>query len=635
LSPIDLSGISALQNVGAGTNVTFRIVNWGGTSSSGTWYIFDVATNSAPDIVVQGAVSPAVVPVPDLAIAITHAGSFTQGDTADTYTIIVTNLGTAATVGQVSVADVLPAELTANDLGGSGWVANLANLTCTRSDALPAGASYPPITVTVNISAGAPASVTNIATVSGGGDLSPANNTAGDPTIIDVATAPTVATDAATAAGTTTATLNGTVNPNSQAASVHFDYGLTASYGSTASMSGTVAGAAAQAVSANITGLAAGTLYHFRAAATNVLGLVTGIDQTFATTAAPVPDLAIAATHSGDFTQGDTADTYTIMITNVGTAASSGTVTVVDTLPTDLTVTAISGSGWTADLGTLTCTRSDALAAGTSYPPITVTVSVSANAPASLTNTAVVSGGGDDVSLGNNTISDPTTILPAAAPMVSTEVASVVGCNAATLNGYVNPNGQPAMAQFQYGLTASYGSVLTVPDRLSGTTTQAVATSLSELLPGTTYHFRLAATNVLGATSGQDQVFTTLAPVEAWRLQWFGTTANDGAAADNCITTSDGMPNLVKYALGLNPLVATNNPVAADIRTGYLRLTLSKNPQATDVSFVVQVKSDLTADWTTNGTTIDANTATLLQVHDNLPVASSPGSFIRLRVSRP
>jgi uncharacterized repeat protein (TIGR01451 family) len=573
-------------------------------------------------------------PVPDLAITGTHGGSFTQGDTSDYYTIIVTNAGTAASSGPVTVVDTLPTGLTAIAISGDGWTPDLGTLTCTRSDALTAGAAYPPITVTVSVAADAAASLTNLVSVSGGGDLNPANDAAADPTTIDVATAPTVTTDAANPVGAITATLNGTVNPNSQPATVYFEYGLTTDYGSTATVSGTFAGATVQAVSANLTGLAGSTVYHFRAVATNALGSVTGLDQTF-TTAVPVPDLAIAATHSGDFTQGDTADTYIILITNVGTAALSDTVTVVDTLPTGLTATAISGDGWSADLGTLTCTRSDALAAGASYPPITVTVSVSADAPASLTNTAVVTGEGD-LSPGNNTVSDPTTILPAAAPIVSTDVASAVGCKAAILNGYVNPNGQPAMAQFEYGLTASYGSVLTVPDCLSGTTTQAVTTGLSELLSATTYHFRLVATNVLGATIGQDQVFTTLAPIEAWRLQWFGTTDNSGPAADSTITTSDGMPNLVKYALGLDPLVATNNPVAGDISTGYLRLTAPKNPEATDVTFQVEVTDDLTTSaWTTSGTTVDTNTPTLLQVHANAPVASSGAGFIRLRVSRP
>jgi uncharacterized repeat protein (TIGR01451 family) len=209
--------------------------------------------------------------------------------------------------------------------------------------------------------------------------------------------------------------LNGSVNPNSQTASVYFEYGFTTNYGSTAAVSGTFSGATVQPVSANITGLAASTLYHFRAVATNVLGSATGFDQTFMT-AVGIPDLAITATHSGDFTQGDTADSYTITITNVGTAASIGTVTVVDTLPAGLTATAISGDGWSADLGTLTCSRSDALAAGAGYPPITVTVSVPTNAPASLTNTAAVLGGGD-LNIANNTSDDPTMILPAGAPM--------------------------------------------------------------------------------------------------------------------------------------------------------------------------------------------------------------------------
>src|SRR5438874_456804 len=53
----------------------------------------------------------------------------------------------------------------------------------------------------------------------------------------------------------------------------------------------------------------------------------------------------------------------------------------------------IAATGWTCVLGTLTCTRSDALAAGLSYPAITLTVTVANNASASVTNTATVSGG--------------------------------------------------------------------------------------------------------------------------------------------------------------------------------------------------------------------------------------------------
>ena len=59
LGPINLAGIPALQNVGAGTNVTFRIVNWGASSSGGNWYIYNVASSTADDLEVQGTIAAA------------------------------------------------------------------------------------------------------------------------------------------------------------------------------------------------------------------------------------------------------------------------------------------------------------------------------------------------------------------------------------------------------------------------------------------------------------------------------------------------------------------------------------------------------------------------------------------------
>jgi uncharacterized protein (TIGR03437 family) len=88
------------------------------------------------------------------------------------------------------------------------------------------------------------------------------------------------------------------------------------------------------------------------------------------------PDLTIIKSHIGDFRQGDAADTYTLTVTNVGQGPTTGLVTVTDTLPAGLTATAISGVGWSCTLVPLACTRSDVLAAGASYPVITVTVSV-------------------------------------------------------------------------------------------------------------------------------------------------------------------------------------------------------------------------------------------------------------------
>jgi len=128
-----------------------------------------------------------------------------------------------------------------------------------------------------------------------------------------------------------------------------------------------------------------------------------------------VADLTIDKRHSGNFTQGQTGAQYTIEVRNSGTGTTSGAVTVVDTLPAGLTATAMGGAGWNCTLATLTCTRSDALAANTSYPDIILTVNVASNAPPSVTNSAAVSGGGEQ-NTGNNTDNDPTTVLETTPP---------------------------------------------------------------------------------------------------------------------------------------------------------------------------------------------------------------------------
>jgi hypothetical protein len=59
VAAIDLSGVAALQNVPAGTTITFRVVNYGATSAGGTWYLFDMANTTAADLEVSGTAVPA------------------------------------------------------------------------------------------------------------------------------------------------------------------------------------------------------------------------------------------------------------------------------------------------------------------------------------------------------------------------------------------------------------------------------------------------------------------------------------------------------------------------------------------------------------------------------------------------
>jgi len=62
IGSIDLSAFPALQNIAANTPVTFRIVNFGGTSSSGTWYIYDTFGPAALDLMIQGSVNRVIAP---------------------------------------------------------------------------------------------------------------------------------------------------------------------------------------------------------------------------------------------------------------------------------------------------------------------------------------------------------------------------------------------------------------------------------------------------------------------------------------------------------------------------------------------------------------------------------------------
>ncbi|HEX5433396.1 MAG TPA: hypothetical protein VFY05_04110, partial [Candidatus Angelobacter sp.] len=88
---------------------------------------------------------------------------------------------------------------------------------------------------------------------------------------------------------------------------------------------------------------------------------------------------------------------------------TSGTVTVVDFLPAGLTPAAMSGTGWGCIVSTVTCTRTDALAGGQSYPPITLTANVTVG-PTTVTNAAQVSGGGETVT-SDDQASDLTNIV--------------------------------------------------------------------------------------------------------------------------------------------------------------------------------------------------------------------------------
>jgi uncharacterized repeat protein (TIGR01451 family) len=135
------------------------------------------------------------------------------------------------------------------------------------------------------------------------------------------------------------------------------------------------------------------------------LSQVTGLQS--AEVCTRLPDLAMSKSHGGGtLTRGSTA-TYTLQATNVNTAASSGVVTINDTLPLGTTPVSASGTGWTCSISsqTISCTTSNSLAGGATYPAISVVVNVTQAAPSTITNTSMVAGGGD-ISPLNDTATD-------------------------------------------------------------------------------------------------------------------------------------------------------------------------------------------------------------------------------------
>lgn len=152
-----------------------------------------------------------------------------------------------------------------------------------------------------------------------------------------------------------------------------------------------------------------------------------------------VPDLTISLSHTGNFAQGQIGDHYKITVGNATAGTTCGPVTVTESVPAGLTLTGLSGSGWTC--GGTTCTRSDTLLANASYPDITATVTVAPNAPASVTNSASVSGG-DELNAANDSASDPTTVAPgSAAGCNDSNVCTADAFNPATGCVYTNAPG--------------------------------------------------------------------------------------------------------------------------------------------------------------------------------------------------
>jgi hypothetical protein len=103
-------------------------------------------------------------------------------------------------------------------------------------------------------------------------------------------------------------------------------------------------------------------------------------------------------------------------------------------------------------------------------------------------------------------------------PKIDSESAEVkssekAGQTHATLTAQITPNGRETTYHFEYGETESYGSSVPIPDGViaAGFAEEGVSVELSGLKVGTTYHYRIVASNEYGTIPGPDHEFTTVA----------------------------------------------------------------------------------------------------------------------------
>jgi plastocyanin len=291
---------------------------------------------------------------------------------------------------------------------------------------------------------------------------------------------PTVTTNPATNVASFSATLNGSLNPHGSTTTVYFQYGPTTSYGLTTPMQ-TQTGNTFRNISANISGLMASHLYHFRIVAHNSGGTSFGSDRTFTTLGATGPP---------------------VVTTNPATLIASFSATLNGSLdPHGLATTVHFQYGTTTSYGLTTAPQSHN---GNTYLNISANISsLSAN---TIYHYRIVASNSAGTRFGADRIF--TTLTATGPPVVTTNPATNVATSSATLNGSLDPHGLATTVRFQYGTTTSYGHTTAMQSQ-TGNTYRNIAANISGLTTHTNYHFRIVATNSAGTRMGGDRTFTT------------------------------------------------------------------------------------------------------------------------------
>ncbi len=285
----------------------------------------------------------------------------------------------------------------------------------------------------------------------------------------------------------------------------------------------------------------------------NLHGLTLSANNTLTIPVSPpngMVDLTVGIAHNG-FNIG-TPGTYTVTVTNLGTKLATGTITVFDTLPNNLTLAGASGTGWSCtgtDTANVACSNTSGLAAMTSLPPLVLTVNVGAGTPASISNTVIVANAGDgnpanDAATDNATVTSRTvttttlasSLNPSNVGQAVTFTATVAGAggtptgtvqffDGTTLLGSISLTGGTAMLMTSaltlgvHSITAVYNGNATFANSTSAAldqtvmlavknaTTTTLTSSVNPSLLGQSTTFTATVTSGVGLPTGSVEFF--------------------------------------------------------------------------------------------------------------------------------
>lgn len=313
----------------------------------------------------------------------------------------------------------------------------------------------------------------------------------------------------------------------------------------------------------NLTDLIPGTTYYVRAYAVNSIGTSYGNQQTFV---APAVAPTVATSEISSVASTSASGGGVISSTGGGTITAKGICWSTNQNPTTADFKTSDAS-----LNILAANPFDLTSA--QAQPITFSSSMTALSPgttyyvrAYATNSAGTSYG-EQVSF--------TTL--AALPTISTTVITGITSSSASGGGNITNSGGANVTARGVCWSTSQNPVITGSKTTDGNGTGTFTSSITGLLPGTTYYVRAYATNSAGTEYGEQRSFTTLADpatvvsAPATSITSSSFTANGGVTADG------GSPVTEKgvcWATTENPTVS-NNKVTDGNGTGLISVLVS------------------------------------------------------------